>query len=661
MKTNLSSQIKLDLVPKRYYAPENKIEYASLCREEKVFTHISETTDDGVKLLADEVVATIKKNVEKKGKCVIALGTGNSVLPVYAELINRYENKKVDFADVVVFNLFEFYPTEAGAPSTLDRLNNLLLSKVNIKPENVHSFNQEVEKADLYEGCRAYEAEIDACGGLDLVLCEIGAAGNLAFNAPGSQFSSACRMTLIDSVTRRSVSSAYDLDVAPATAITLGIGNILAAKKVLAMAWGENQAKIVKAAVEDKASETVPASFLQMHRNAKVVVDLSAAERLTRICHPWLVTSCEWNNKMIRRAIAWLCEKTGKPILKLTSNDYNEYGLNELAAQFGSAYNVNIKVFNDIQHTITGWPGGKPDADDTDRPERAKPYPKRVIVFSPHPDDDVISMGGTLKRLVDQKHDVHVAYETSGNIAVGDEDMFRYILVMDQIKKEFGLDTELYNQKSEEIKKFLAAKHPGDVDSLDLRMLKGRIRRAEAKTACNWMGVKPGNVHHLDLPFYETGTIKKGDLSERDVKIVKDLISSVKPHQIFVAGDLADPHGTHRVCTDAVLAAIDELLDDGAEWMKECRIWMYRGAWAEWEIDHIEMAVPMSPEQLRFKRNTILKHQSQMENAPFLGDDDRLFWQRAEDRNRATAQLYSSLGLASYEAMEAFVEYHPIR
>lgn len=661
MKTNLSSQIKLDLVPKRYYAPENKIEYASLCREEKVFTHISETTDDGVKLLADEVVATIKKNVEKKGKCVIALDTGNSVLPVYAELINRYENKKVDFADVVVFNLFEFYPTEAGAPSTLDRLNNLLLSKVNIKPENVHSFNQEVEKADLYEGCRAYEAEIDACGGLDLVLCEIGAAGNLAFNAPGSQFSSACRMTLIDSVTRRSVSSAYDLDVAPATAITLGIGNILAAKKVLAMAWGENQAKIVKAAVEDKASETVPASFLQMHRNAKVVVDLSAAERLTRICHPWLVTSCEWNNKMIRRAIAWLCEKAGKPILKLTSNDYNEYGLNELAAQFGSAYNVNIKVFNDIQHTITGWPGGKPDADDTDRPERAKPYPKRVIVFSPHPDDDVISMGGTLKRLVDQKHDVHVAYETSGNIAVGDEDVFRYILVMDQIKKEFGLDTELYNQKSEEIKKFLAAKHPGDVDSLDLRMLKGRIRRAEAKTACNWMGVKPENVHHLDLPFYETGTIKKGDLSERDVKIVKDLISSVKPHQIFVAGDLADPHGTHRVCTDAVLAAIDELLDDGAEWMKECRIWMYRGAWAEWEIDHIEMAVPMSPEQLRFKRNTILKHQSQMENAPFLGDDDRLFWQRAEDRNRATAQLYSSLGLASYEAMEAFVEYHPIR
>ena len=659
MKTNLSSQIKLDLIPKRYYAPDNKIEFASLCREEKVFTQIYETIDEGVAKIANAVVETIEKSVEQKGKCVIALGSGNSVLPVYAELIRRNEAEEVDFSKVVVFNLFEFYPTIKGNPSTLDRLDMFFLSKVNIKAENVHSFNQEIEKSDLLEACREYEAEIDACGGLDLVLCEVGTAGNIALNCPGSSMTSGCRLTLIDPVTRRSVSSSYDLETAPTTAVTLGVGNILSAKKVICMAWGENQSKIVKATVEDKASETVPSSFLQMHRNAKIIVDLSAAESLTRICHPWLVTSCEWNNKLIRRAIAWLCEQTGKPILKLTNNDFNEHGLNELAAQYGSAYNVNIKVFNDIQHTITGWPGGKPNADDTDRPERANPYPKRVIVFSPHPDDDVISMGGTLKRLVDQKHDVYVAYETSGNIAVGDEDMFRYILVMDQIQKEFGLDSETYLEKSKQIKEFLKQKHPGDVDSAEIRFLKGRIRRAEAKTACNWMGVKPENVHHLDLPFYETGTIKKGDLSEKDVKIVKDLIMSVKPHQIFVAGDLADPHGTHRVCTDAVLAAVDELLDE--DFMKDCRIWMYRGAWAEWEIDHIEMAVPMSPEELRFKRNTILKHQSQMENAPFLGDDDRLFWQRAEDRNRATAKLYSSLGLASYEAMEAFVEYHPIR
>lgn len=659
MKTNLSSQIKLDLIPKRYYAPENKIEYASLCREEKVFTKIAETTEEGVKMLASELVETIKKTVAQKGKCVVGLGAGNSLIPIYNELVERYERGEVDFSDVVVFNLFEFYPIDGSKASTFARLSNVLLDKVNIKRENMHTFHVGVEKEDLYDECRAYEAEIDACGGFDLVSCEIGVVGNLAFNQPGTLSSSSCRMTLIDAAIRRSVSDAYNLEDAPTTALTLGISNILSAKKVLCMAWGENQSKIVREAVEGPVSETVPASFLQMHRNAKVVVDLSAAESLTRIRYPWLVTSCDWNNKMIRRAIAWLCEKTGKPILKLTNNDFNEHGLNGLAAEFGSAYNVNIKVFNDIQHTITGWPGGKPNADDSNRPERATPFPKRVIVFSPHPDDDVISMGGTLKRLVDQGHDVHVAYETSGNIAVGDEDMFRYILVMDQIAKEFGLDTDTYKGKSADIKKFLAKKKIGDIDSADIRFLKGRIRRAEAKTACNWVGVKPENVHHLDLPFYETGAIKKGDLTERDVNIVKDLIASVKPHQIFVAGDLADPHGTHRVCTDSVFAAIDELLDE--DWMKDCRIWMYRGAWAEWEIDHIEMAVPMSPEELRFKRNTILKHQSQMENAPFLGDDDRLFWQRAEDRNRATAQLYSSLGLASYEAMEAFVEYHPIR
>ena len=657
MKTNLSSQIKLDLIPKKYYAPENKLDFASLCREEKVFTKIFETADEGAEHIANEVVDYIKRTVRQKGKCTIALGAGNSVLPVYTEMVKLCYAQEIGFENVVFFNLADFFPSEDGQPSTLDRLMSTFLGQVNFMPGNIHSFNKELAKKDIYEACRQYEAEIDSCGGLDLVMCEIGVNGNLAFNEPGSQMSSPCRLSLINSVTRRTMSSYYNVDVAPATALTLGLSNILSAKKVVCMGWGESVSKAVFDTVEGPVTESVPATSLQTHRNADLVIDLSAAEKLTRISHPWLVTSCDWNTKLIRRAIAWICNKTGKPILKLTNKDFNDNGLNELVALYGSAYNVNIKVFNDIQHTITGWPGGKPNADDTYRPERAKPFPKRVIVFSPHPDDDVISMGGTLKRLIDQKHDVHVAYETSGNIAVGDEDMFRYIMVMDFIGERFGIDTEVYKQKSQEIKDFLAGKKPGDIDTPDLRFLKGRIRRAEARTACNWMGVKPENVHHLDLPFYETGTIKKGDLTEKDVNIVKDLITSVKPHQIFVAGDLADPHGTHRVCTDAVFAAIDELLDE--PWMKDCRIWMYRGAWAEWEIDHIEMAVPLSPEELRFKRNTILKHQSQMENAPFLGDDDRLFWQRAEDRNRATAQLYSSLGLASYEAMEAFVEYHP--
>jgi glucosamine-6-phosphate deaminase len=385
-------------------------------------------------------------------------------------------------------------------------------------------------------------------------------------------------------------------------------------------------------------------------------IDLSAAQQLTRISHPWLVGPCDWTDKLIRRAIVWLCGQTNKPILKLTNKDYNQHGLDELLALYGSAYNVNIKIFNDLQHTITGWPGGKPHADDSNRPERATPYPKRVLVFSPHPDDDVISMGGTLQRLVDQNHDVHVAYQTSGNIAVGDEEVIRYVSLMQNVVERFDTPNTGLKEKYAEILHFLKeTKQVGDSDTKDVLYVKAQIRREEARSACRFMGVKPENVHFLDLPFYETGKVQKGKLSDADIIKVIALLDEVQPHQIFVAGDLADPHGTHKVCLDAALAAIHELKIK--DWMKECRIWMYRGAWAEWEIDHIEMAVPISPEQLRKKRNSILKHQSQMESAPFLGNDERLFWQRAEERNQSTAILYNSLGLASYEAIEAFVEY----
>ena len=658
MKTNLSSQIKLDQVPKKYYDPETEVELAALTREENVYTRIFETANDGGKYLADCIVRYIKRYVAEKGKCVLALGAGVSTHCVYAELIKMHKEGKVDFKDVIVYNISEFFPLLPDGPSTFKRLKEVFLDHVDIKPENVRTFNPAVTKENMYEYCKDYEDSIAAEGGIDVTVCEIGAIGSLAFNEPGSAASSLCRLVLLGSEARHNISSDYKCDTIPTTAITLGIANLLSAQRVLTMAWGENNAAIIKKTVEDPASTAVPASFLQDHPHAKVVVDLPAAEDLTRISQPWKVTSCEWNDKLIRRAIVWLCNMTSKPILKLTDKDYNDWGLGELLALFGSAYNVNIKIFNDLQHTITGWPGGKPNADDTYRPERANPYPKRVIVFSPHPDDDVISMGGTLKRLVDQKHDVHVAYETSGNIAVGDEDMMRYFLMMDKISPMFDFNTAGYEKLSEDVRNFVAAKKSGDMDSKEIREIKTMIRQAEATIACNYIGVKPQNIHFLRLPFYETGTIKKGDLSEADIEIVKKLLEDVKPHEIFVAGDLADPHGTHRVCTDAVLAALYELRDE--EWMKDCRIWMYRGAWAEWEIDHIEMAVPISPEELRFKRNSILKHQSQMENAPFLGDDDRLFWQRAEDRNRATAQLYESLGLASYEAMEAFVEYHPI-
>jgi glucosamine-6-phosphate deaminase len=436
---------------------------------------------------------------------------------------------------------------------------------------------------------------------------------------------------------------------------------ILSARKVFLTAWGEEKAEIIQKTVEGKFSDSIPASFLQTHNNAHVVIDLAAAARLTRIVHPWLVTSCTWTDKLVRSALVWLCQITQKPLLKLTNKDYNENGLSELLALYGSAYNANIKIFNDLQHTITGWPGGKPDADDTYRPERATPYPKRVIVFSPHPDDDVISMGGTIRRLVQQGHDVHLAYETSGNIAVGDEEVTRFMHFINGFNQLFDDDNDkVIKDKYKEIKQFLANKKDGDMDSHDVLTIKGLIRRGEARTACTYNHIPLDHVHFLDLPFYESGRIEKLPMTERDVEIVRQLMATVKPHQIYVAGDLADPHGTHRKCTDAVLAAIDMEKEAKAAWLDNCRIWMYRGAWAEWEIENIEMCVPMSPEELRAKRYSILKHQSQMESAPFLGNDERLFWQRAEDRNRATAELYDKLGMACYEAMEAFVEYKPM-
>lgn len=655
MKANLSKLIKLDRIPERYYAPANEVEKAALSREEKITVDIFESVVDGARIEAERIAKLINHAVEAKGKCVLALGAGNGTHSVYQSLIELNRRGKVSFRNVIVFNISEFYPTGEGMPSTLQRLHTLLLDHVDIPAYNIHSINTNVSREEIYQVCKDYELDINRAGGIDLLVCEIGPQGALAFNEPGTKYGSGCRLVLLGNQLRHQVASDYKCEEAPTTAVTLGISDIMQSRNIAAMAWGENTAKVVAMAIEGPVTDALPASYLQTHAHATVIIDLAAADDLTRISEPWKVTSCEWTDKLTRRAIVWLCKMTGKPILKLTDRDYNDWGLGELLAIYGSAYNVNIKIFNDLQHTITGWPGGKPNADDSTRPERANPYPKRVIVFSPHPDDDVISMGGTLKRLVDQGHDVHVAYETSGNIAVGDEDMMRYVMVMDGIAKDFGFDTPTFEEKSKEIKEYVHDKKADDMDSADIRQLKTEIRQCEARTACNYIGVKKDHVHFLRLPFYETGAVKKGDLEQRDIDIVKKLLMDVKPNEVFVAGDLADPHGTHRVCLDAVLAALDELQDE--PWLKECYVWMYRGAWAEWEIDHIEMAVPISPEELRFKRNSILKHQSQMENAPYLGDDDRLFWQRSEERNRATAKLYEDLGLAAYEAIEAFVRF----
>ena len=663
MKTNLSSQITLNRVSPRYYRPENAFERSVLTRLEKIPADIYESAEEGANHIACEIAQLIRDKQKAGRFCVLALPGGNSPRNVYSALIRMHKEEGLSFRNVIIFNLYEYYPLTADAiNSNLNALKEMFLDHVDIDKQNIFSPDGTIPKDTIFEYCRLYEQRIESFGGLDAVLLGIGRVGNIGFNEPGSRLNSTTRLILLDNDSRNEASKMFgSIESTPISSITMGVSTILAAKKIFLMAWGDDKAKMVKECVEGAVTDTIPASYLQTHNNAHVIIDLSAAGNLTRIHRPWLVTSCEWNDKLIRSAIVWLCQLTGKPILKLTNKDYNENGLSELLALFGSAYNVNIKIFNDLQHTITGWPGGKPNADDTYRPERAKPYPKRVVVFSPHPDDDVISMGGTIRRLVEQKHDVHVAYETSGNIAVGDEEVIRFLHFINGFNQIFNnSEDKVITDKYAEIRKFLKEKKDGDIDTCDILTIKGLIRRGEARTACTYNNIPLDHCHFLDLPFYETGRIQKGPLTEADVEIVRNLLREVKPHQIFVAGDLADPHGTHRVCTDAVFAAIDLEKEEGAKWLKDCRIWMYRGAWAEWEIENIEMAVPISPEELRAKRNSILKHQSQMESAPFLGNDERLFWQRSEDRNRGTAALYDSLGLASYEAMEAFVEYIPL-
>ena len=661
MRTNLSSQISLNRVSPRYYRPGNAVERSVLTRLEKIPTNIFETSEEGVVQIANEIVAKIQDR-QREGKfCTIAIGTGASLRPLFTELIRKHKDEGVSFRNVVFFNLYEYYPLTEGAGSSFSHLNKLFLSQIDIDRQNIFTMDGSIPQEAIIEHCRLYEQRIQTFGGLDMVIMGIGREGNIGMNEPGSHASSTTRLILIDATSRSEAAHNIGVDNLPPCSITMGINTIMGARKVYMLAWGEDKADIIRSAVEDKVSDTLPASYLQLHANTSVCVDLAAAAHLTRIQRPWLVTSCEWNDKLVRSAIVWLCTTLNKPILKLTNKDYNENGLSELLALYGSAYNANIKVFNDLQHTITGWPGGKPNADDTYRPERAKPFPKRVVVFSPHPDDDVISMGGTLRRLVQQGHEVHVAYETSGNIAVGDEEVVRFMHFINGFNQLFeNSEDKVICDKYAEIKQFFSTKKEGDMDTRDILTIKGLIRRGEARTACTFNHIPLSRCHFLDLPFYETGKIEKNPISEADVEIVLNLLREVKPHQIYVAGDLADPHGTHRVCTDAVFAAIDEEKNAGAEWLNNCRIWMYRGAWAEWEIENIEMAVPLSPEELRAKRNSILKHQSQMESAPFLGNDERLFWQRSEDRNRGTASLYDQLGLACYEAMEAFVEYKPI-
>lgn len=626
---------------------------------EKVPTTVYPDAAQASKAVANEIAELIKSKAAIHEDCVLGLATGSTPLNLYKELIRLHQEEGLSFANVVTFNLDEYYPVEPTALQSYVRfMHENLFDHIDIPKSQIHIPDGTLPKGDIPAFCNRYEKKIASFGGIDLQILGIGRSGHIGFNEPGSGVNSVTRLISLDFMTVLDAASEFfGEENVPKNAITMGIKTILSAKRIILMSWGEGKSKIIQKAVETPINDGVPATYLQSHPNCNFILDEAAASGLTRIKTPWLVDACKWDEALIKKAVIWLSTKLQKPILKLTNRDYAEYGMGDIITEHGNAYNINIEVFNKLQHTITGWPGGKPKADDTHRPERAEPAQKRVIIFSPHPDDDVISMGGTFIRLVDQGHEVHVAYQTSGNIAVFDEDVIRFTDFIRDFHDTFKLDKDKANKMYHEIQDQLHSKKPGQVDTREVQMIKGLIRRAEAKAGCRYVGISDDHAHFLDLPFYETGLVKKKPLGPEDIKITKDLLNTIKPHQVYAAGDLSDPHGTHRVCLQAVFQSLEELKKENVDWVKDCWLWLYRGAWQEWEMENIDMAIPISPEELMRKRKAIFKHQSQKDRPLFPGSDAREFWQRAEDRNRGTAMAYNQLGLAEYEAIEAFKRY----
>jgi len=627
---------------------------------EKVTLNIFPDLKLGSLSVAKEIAKLIRAKQSKKEKCVLGLATGSTPKTLYAELVRMHREEGLSFKNVIAFNLDEYYPIDKDALQSYARFMKAnLFDHVDIDPANCHIPNGELPKEEVKKHCAEYEQKIEEVGGIDLQILGIGNNGHIGFNEPGSSIHSRTRLIALENSTRLANSYEFQhISQVPRLAITMGISTILKAKRIVLMAWGPHKAPVLQKSVEGNLTEQIPASLLQQHPDVLFVVDEQAAAELTRFKSPWLTGEIEWTAAMTKRAVVNMALKLGKPILSLTNNDYNEFGLSDLLVEKGDAYEINLEVYYLVRDTITGWPGGKPNAVLPNHPERSTPYPKRVVIFSPHPDDDIISMGGTFQRLHDQGHDVHVAYQTSGNIAVTDEFVTRFLDFAVGFEEISGIDTRKSSRILDDAKKFLEQKKSNQVDTAEIRAIKGLIRRCEARATCRYVGIKEENAHFLNLPFYETGTIEKNPMGEEDVKITMDLLKKIKPHQIYCAGDLADPHGTHKVCLDIVMESLKRIKAEGDDWVKDCWMWLYKGAWQEWNIEEIEMAIPMSPGQVLQKRFGIFIHQSQKDMVPFQGTDNREFWQRAEDRNADTAKQYAKLGLTQYAALEAFVRWH---
>ncbi len=626
-------------------------------RFERVPTTIFSDSSQASKHVAIEIANLIREKARKGMPAVLGLATGSSPTGIYDELVRMHREEGLSFRNVITFNLDEYYPMQPDAVQSYVRfMNEYLFDHVDIPAENIHIPDGTTPLNQVGDFCEAYDRRIAAAGGIDIQVLGIGRTGHIGFNEPGSAIDSPTRLINLDNITiADAASDFFDEKNVPRRAITMGIGSILKARKIYLLAWGETKAHVLQKAVEEPINEKIPASYLQQHPDAEIIADEASAAELCRRKTPWIVKSCDWSDdRLVRKAVVWLCQKADKPVLKLTDRDYNDSGLSDLLTMYNSAYNINIKVFNDLQHTITGWPGGKPGADDSHRPERKLPFPKRILVFSPHPDDDVISMGGTLSRLVDQGHEVHTAYQTSGSIAVFDDEVLKYLDFVNAFKEIAGIEETFSQEFIRETAEFITTKRPMQVDTEKVQLIKAAIRKGEARSACRFVNIPPQHIHFLNMPFYETGKVRKKPLSDRDIGIVTDILQQIKPHQVFAAGDLTDPHGTHRTCIKAIFMALEKLRDE--PWLKDCNLWLYRGAWQEWDIDQADMAVPLSPDEVARKRMAIFKHQSQKDRPLFPGSDPREFWKRAEDRNHDTAVLYDRLGMAEYEAIEVFAK-----
>ncbi|EGG18425.1 glucosamine-6-phosphate isomerase [Cavenderia fasciculata] len=652
---------------------------------EKLPTYVYKHPEQANTFISSEIVNIIKQANQEGRACVIGLSAGSTPTGVYDQLINLCKDKKVSFANVVTFNIDEYYPISKRTIQSYYRfMQENLFESIDINQSNINFLNGEISADQVEQHCQDYEELIKTKGGIDVLLLPIGK--RIGFNEAGTDKTSKTRLIDIEQNTRiDAASDFFGTDNVPHQALTMGLQTLYNAKRVILMAFSEGKAAVVQKTTEGDVTTAVPSSIFQQHKNCQLVIDEAAATELTRSKQPWTIhgtttpVQIKWTPLLARKAVIWLSLKLNKPILKLQEEEYHDNNLASLLKAYGPCPNLNLKVFRYLQSTISGWPGGRPiqsppkspaglglgplpiqvQNDNWDTPSvTSLPVSKRVIVFSPHPDDDVISMGGTFIKLCDQGHQVHVAYQTSGNIAVWDDDAKRFANFAQEFTKLFGFD-EAAKKKAQDIENsvetYIQGKQPAEPDSREIQLLKGLIRQTEARAGARYAGVRPDRIHFLDLPFYETGAVKKKPLGEEDIQIMVAFLTKVKPEIIFAAGDLSDPHGTHRVCLKAILAAIDRLKTE--QWMRDCQVWLYRGAWQEWEPERIEMAVPMSPHELLRKRMSIFKHQSQKDIPAFPGTDKREFWVRAEDRNRATAKIYDRLGLTEFEAVEAFVSW----